>query len=159
MHDWHKIIAKHHLLFHGKDAFLPRQGKPMKKTHLREIEKDLGFEFPEDVFSFYLQMNGYGLEHCEKEISTWFVIPADQIADVKAELADEMEMHPELAKDFIPVIDWDNGDYEGFIKGEPKTLFSFEHEFYDFDAEQPVDEFLEPTEETFFEFISHTPEG
>ncbi len=88
----------------------------------------------------------------------WFFVPVAKIPELTAVARSWFEeTHAEAARRFVAFIDWDCGDYTGYVlpleSGTAAELHTFEHESYQFDEAQEAGEFLLPSYESIREYF------
>lgn len=147
MNKWHTRIEEFHAADHPDAADSLVIGEPAGEQEISALERELGFRFPEEFHDFYRSCNGFGRRDGAEVI--WFCAPLQEIQKMSAEARKWFKgTHPELAEHFVAFIDWESGDYSGYVfdeNGDPfEALFDFEHESYDFESKQDPDEFLVP---------------
>lgn len=140
MPNWKLIVEQHHQWAHAKDEYELVALPPASSADLQALRATLGFPVPKELLSFYEQVGGCGVRAGDREVS-WLVVPVAKVAENIASARDWFaETHPRLAARFFPFISWDCGDYTGYLKspcfGLKRGLFTFEHEFYKFEASQ-----------------------
>lgn len=157
MTEWNKSIVA----FHNLDNAAARDslilGSPATIDSIAEFEKAIGFSMPEEFKSLYSEHDGFGTSrHGEAE---WFFLPLSELPEHAAEVRDWFqETHPEIAKRFVPFVDWGNGDASGYVfsaSGIPEPgIFMFEHESYEFEEDQDWREFLVPVDASIRDFLT-----
>ena len=121
-------------------------------------ECQLGMSMPEELRSFYLNCNGMGLA-CDDEPDSPRLIPPIETLPAVVEQCRSWfaETHPGLASRFLPFLDWENGDYVGYLHRTDGTfepfLSTFNHERYRASAAQDAREFLERGPSNLAEFL------
>ena len=159
MQQWRQTISEHHSRVHVQpgDKLLIRDGSTSDR--LDTLQESLCFDLPEEFRSLYLQCDGFGLTYEDNEQEWWFCHPLGQIPDFADQTRKWFEAtHPEAAARFFPFIDWGNGDGMGYLLGEDgkklNGLYCFEHENYEFDAEQEIEEFVVKWNNTIHELLT-----
>lgn len=150
MPDWKSIVVAHHEFAtkNSCDLDLLQVGLPQRDEDIVQIEQSIGFQFPEDMRDFYQTMNGMGSRNSHSGEVSWFIVPMDQISTTMAHCRDWfLETHPKEATRFFPFINWNCGDYTGYLidgTANDQPLFcTFSHEYYTFDVEQDPSEFFD----------------
>ena len=154
---WFDLIEKFHAGDHPDSPESLVIGEPSSPEDIAALEKTLGVKMPDDFKDFYGTCNGFG--HKDGDEVSWLFSPLDQIpATTSAARKWFYGTHPELAAGFVAFMDWDSGDYTGYVFEEDGTLvegiFDFDHESYEADEDQDFEEFLSPlflSIEDFFE--------
>ena len=132
-------------------------GEAVTEEQISKFEDSLGVTLPSDFKSLYTEVNGIGSE--EKGEIMWFFVPLQNLTSFKEEAIDWFhESHPDLANRFLPFISWGNGDYSGYLILDDSTISSqiyiFEHESYEFEAQQDSAEFMLAESESIKTFLS-----
>ena len=160
MPNWLKIIAGHHAKAHANDGYTLVTRPAASAEQLDRLAVSLGIALPSEFRELYSACNGFGVASDNELDKTWWLFrPTDQIesfaGDVRSWFA---ETHQSFANRFFPFIDFSNGDGIGYIVDESGAiidgLFCFEHENYEFDAEQDVNEFITHSPVTIEEFLT-----
>lgn len=157
MSEWHKNIADFHKLDNADDPDSLVLGSPATATSIVEFEKAVGYSMPEEFKSLYSEYDGFGTTR-NGEVD-WFFLPISKLADHATAVRDWFqETHPEIAKRFVPFVDWGNGDASGYVfseSGAPEPgIFMFEHENYEFEEDQDWREFLVPVDASIRAFLT-----
>ncbi|MEM9412978.1 MAG: SMI1/KNR4 family protein [Planctomycetota bacterium] len=159
MHDWRTIINTHHDKVHVQpgDKLLIRNAAT--NADLDELQDELGFQLPDEFRSLYLQCDGFGLTYEDNDQKWWFCHPIEQIPEFVNQTRKWFEeTHPEPAARFFPFIDWANGDGMGYVlDGDGQVidgLYCFEHENYEFEEDQELEEFVVKWNNTILELLS-----
>lgn len=155
--DWRKHVSVFHALDHADEPESLILGNPADAVAVAEWEKFVGRAMPEEFRSFYTTHDGFGAEF-DDEVE-WFFLPLAMMPEFATEIRGTFEgTHPDLAKRFVPFADWGTGDACGYLYGESgereEGIYLFEHESYDYDAEQDWNEFLYVTDETIVTFLT-----
>lgn len=129
----------------------PITGEPASLADLRGLEAILGVKLPAEVLEIYQIYNGIG-QVTRTGGEYWSFHPLHEIVEFITDTRSYFsKTHPDLAKRFFPVFDWNTGDAVGFLMGEDGAwepgIYEFEHDDYGFDAEQDGSVFLRPCEE------------
>lgn len=123
------------------------------------LHSTFGFPVPSELRGFYEQIGGCGVKAGDRKVS-WQVVPVTEVATNIAKARDWFaDTHPKLAARFFPFIDWDCGDYTGYLQsplGLKKGLYTFEHESYEFDADQSAQSFIMKSYKSLEDFFSPT---
>ncbi len=154
---WLDLVRKFHEVDHPGSPESLVMGEPASAAAIAALEEALGVKMPAEFKDFYGTCNGFG--HRAGEQVRWLFSPLELIPETTSYARGWFrETHPELAAGFVAFIDWDSGDYTGYIfddKGAVlEGIFDFEHEAYENDEEQDFEEFLSPlflSIEDFFE--------
>lgn len=164
MQDWRRTIREHHDKFHVQpsDKLLIRDGAT--NDGVDDLQTALGLELPNEFRSLYLQCNGFGLTYEDDDQKWWFCHPIDQIPGfVKQTRKWFDETHPESAAQFFPFIDWANGDGMGYLLDENGEFFDglycFEHENYEFEEDQKIEDFVVKWNNTIYELLTEGARG
>lgn len=159
MTKWEAIVTAHHKRAHPGDGFELFTKPGVAEKDLRSMEKRLGFQFPTELREFYSDLNGFGVRSAVSPDEVyWFIRPLEELPDFAETIRHWFqETHPDIASRFFPFVDWANGDGIGYLvdsTGEVLPgLVSFEHESYDFDEDQEVEEFLTTVPISIEEFL------
>lgn len=157
MSEWHKRIVVFHKLDNADDPDSLVLGSPASAASIAEFEKSIGYSMPNEFKQLYSEYDGFGTSR-EGE-TDWFFLPISKLPEHASEIRDWFqETHPELAKRFVPFVDWGNGDASGYVFSETGTLlpgiFIFEHESYEFEDDQDWEEFLIPVDSSIRAFLT-----
>lgn len=144
---WEKLIREFHAADHPDHPSSLVIGSPVSEEEITALEREIGFRFPTEFHELYRSCNGFGRKDGDEIV--WFCAPLDGILKMSREARKWFTgTHFELAEQFVAFIDWESGDYTGYVfdeHGEPfDALFDFEHENYDYESRQDPDEFLVP---------------
>jgi hypothetical protein len=147
MDKWKTIITDFHLLDHPGSPDSLHFGPPATAAEIAAFEAGIGFHFPEEFHDLYRSCNGFGRRDGEEII--WFCAPLEEIPALSEDVRKWFKgTHPELAAQFVAFIDWESGDYTGYVFDEEgkvlEGLFDFQHDSYDYESKQDPDEFLVP---------------
>lgn len=157
MDKWIKLVTEFHTADHPESPESLVIGAPATEEEIAALESETGFKFPAEFHEFYRSCNGFGRKDGEEVI--WFCAPLEEILKMSGEARKWFRgTHEELAEQFVAFIDWESGDYTGYVfdeDGEPfEALFDFEHESYDYESRQDPDEFLVPIFPSIEDFLS-----
>jgi hypothetical protein len=149
MKSWTQQLLRAHQVTHPNDGWNLVLGGGASEDEISALEGSLGITFPREFRELYLTHNGVGMSRERSEEIVWQAIPLALIPAAIKHARDWFhETHPEVSARFFPFLDWYCGDYDGYLLGEgPFVLpgiYSFEHESYEFDADQDSEEFLLP---------------
>ncbi|MCA9194836.1 MAG: SMI1/KNR4 family protein [Planctomycetales bacterium] len=141
--DWIALIKKFHKLI--PSGYVLYIEPPASSKQIQTAKKVLPSTIPDEFFELYSFCNGCGLD--AEESRYWFMVPIEEIgALVKSTERWYAKTHRSLKGRFYPFIDWSNGDTMGYYfskSGELMPgLYCFEHEEYQHDSDQNVDEFI-----------------
>jgi hypothetical protein len=158
MNNWIERVRNHHNWAHKDDNFELVMQPPVRDEDIAVVAQRLGFPLTEEFREFYSQVNGFGVTADGKNVS-WFLVPIDRIEATIADARDWFgKTHPEWARRFFPFVDWDSGDYTGYLLGEDGSLlpglYDFDHENYKFEEGQAIDGFLTQGDSSVFEFVN-----
>ena len=123
-----------------------RPGAP--EEDIAQLDRDIGLALPSEFKELYRAHNGVGVVHeSEPGKPIWTFVPTSDLASLmKGARSWFEEFHPDLASRFFPFIDWDCGDYTGYVVspggGLLEGLFTFSHELYQFRPDQAPETFL-----------------
>jgi len=145
MSEWNDLIKKWNIKNRKDDPDSLIVGNPIGNFNFSLVEKDLGLILPDELRSLYRNCNGFGFR--EKGRVYWFVPPINSLKDMLDDFKSKVsKMHPDLASSYLPVIDWGNGDYTGYLydgnENAKSRLYTFYHEYYDYDSDQYYGEFM-----------------
>ncbi len=157
MSEWRQVITEFHKLDHPDDPDSLELGQPVSSKEFDSLDKQIGFKMPPEFRSFYREFNGFGTKQDGE--TDWFFVPISIIPSLTANIRDWIqETHPEIAKRYVAVVDWGNGDLSGYLfseSGEPLDgFFIFEHESYEFEDAQDWREFIIPLDSSIRDFLS-----
>ena len=136
---------------------VPAVGMGAAIDDFRELEEKLGLTFPIDVLDLYLIHNGIGL--ISKSGKTyWHFHPLGGMIDfINGIRKFFLDTHPDLARRFLPIFDWNSGDAVGYLMGEDgrwkSGMYEFEHENYEFTIDQPESEFISKCSSNLVNFL------
>ncbi len=154
---WIDKVKTLHEWAHQNDGYQLRFRDGRLLAEIKSVEASIGFEFPSAVRAFYQEVDGFGVQHSSSEKISWFVVPIDRIATVTKKARDWFrETHPNEAERFFAFIDWNCGEYTGYLvrqRGDHPTLVTFSHEEYEFDSNQNSDDFFETSYDHFEEIF------
>jgi len=160
MDKWKKLITEFHLLDNpGENPDSPQSlhfGPSATDAELAAFEAKIGFRFPKEFHELYRSCNGFGRKDGDEVI--WFCAPLEEIPALSEDVRKWFkETHPEMAAQFVAFIDWESGDYTGYVFDEDgkvfEGVFDFVYEAYDYDKKQDPDEFIIPTFPTIEELL------
>ncbi len=157
MSEWRPLITEFYKLDHADDPDSLELGQPATAEDFDSLDKEVGFKMPPEFRSFYAEFNGFGTNRDGE--TDWFFVPISGIPSLTAGIRDWIqETHPEIAKRYVAVVDWGNGDSSGYLfseSGEPLDgFFIFEHESYEFEADQDWREFIIPVDSSIRDFLT-----
>ena len=121
-------------------------------------ERKLGIPIPEELRSFYLRCNGMGLACDDEPDEPRLIPPVEELPSTAAACRGWFaETHSDLASRFLPFLDWENGDFMGYLLQSDGTyhpfLATFCHELYKCTSTQDANEFLERGPSSLAEFL------
>ena len=157
MTEWHKNIVAFHKLDNADDPGSLVLGSPANATSIAYFEKAVGYSMPEEFKELYSEYDGFGTTR-DGEVDGFF-LPVSKLAEHATEVRDWFqETHPDIAKRFVPFVDWGNGDASGYVFSESGVqnpgIFIFEHESYEFEKDQDWWEFLIPVDTSIRDFLT-----
>ena len=157
MSEWQHNILKFHKLDNADNPDSLVLGEPASGESIAEFEKTIGFSMPEEFKQLYSEYDGFGTKR-NGEID-WFFLPLSKISNHATEVRDWFQdTHPDIAKRFVPFVDWGNGDASGYVysvAGVPEpAIFIFEHEGYEFENNQDWRDFLLPVDSSIRTFLT-----
>lgn len=157
MSEWQLLITEFYKLGHADDLDSLELGRPATTDDLDSLDRELGFKLPSEFRSFYGEFNGFGTKRDGE--TDWFFVPISAIPSLTTSAREWFqETHPAIAKRYIAVVDWGSGDSSGYLfseTGEPlEGIFIFEHESYEFEADQDWREFLIPVDSSIRNFLT-----
>ena len=158
MTNWREVVQAHYAWAHKDDEYeLVMQPGASDATILTMAEQT-GIPLTDEFREFYSQINGFGVTADGEKIS-WLIVPIERIAATIANARDWFEeTHPDLASRYFPFIDWDSGDYTGYLVSERGSLlpdlYDFDHEDYEFDEDQSSAEILTKGDASVLEFLN-----
>ena len=133
----------------ARDRYAPTEelifGSGATQQQWKELEEKGVIEWPTEFRSLYNEFNGFA--HGSSEEPEWLLVPLNQTPSLTAHIRSWFqETHPDQAARFVAFIDWGNGDATGYMMmnggGWVDGLYTFNHEFYEFEAKQDWQEFL-----------------
>lgn len=157
MSDWHKSIVAFHKVDNADHPESLVLGTPATAASIAEFEKGIGHAMPDEFKQLYSEYDGFGT--LREGETAWFFLPIAKLPELAAQVRDWFqETHPEIAKRFVPFVDWGNGDASGYVfseSGVPEPgIFMFEHESYEFEGDQDWEEFLVPVDASIRAFLN-----
>lgn len=157
MTEWHRNIVAFHNLDNVDDPDSLFLGSPAKATSIADYEKSVGYPMPEEFKELYSEFDGFGTSR-DGEVD-WFFLPVSKLPEHALIVRDWFQKtHPEIAKRFVPFVDWGNGDASGYVfaeSGVPEPgIFIFEHESYEYEEDQDWREFLIPVDASIRDFLT-----
>lgn len=171
MNSWPELIEANHAWAHANDGWHLVTGAPATDADLAQLETQLGIELPAEFKELYRTYNGVGIcreandgqapgrpiEESKKVL--WLLVPVAEIPGLMTVARSWFqETHAEVALQFMPFIDWNCGDYTGYLlpleSDVPAELYTFEHENYEFDEAQEAEEFLLLSYESIRDYFS-----
>jgi hypothetical protein len=158
MKNWTEIVEAHHLWAHPGNDFPLVARPPASTTDLQSFKNLFGPAASAELSGFYEQMDGFGIEETPG-VPSWFISPIEKLPELIKQSRKWMkETHPDLAERFFPFVDWNCGDYSGYLLSGDGTLldgiFTFEHEEYKSEKGQDVPEFMYSLNGSLEEFLS-----
>lgn len=164
MTDWNALILAHHAAAHADGDFELIASPGATDEAINQLASELRVSFPDEFASLYTAADGWGCYPAGQpaEVS-WLFRPLEQIPQfceaIRAWFADT---HPEFTDRFVPFIDFDNGDGLGYFYEANGTimegLFCFEHEAYEADEAQDINEFVTSAPISIRQFIEMSGE-
>ena len=160
MPNWTNLINAQHRWAHKNDGFQLVLNDAAAEAAITALTEKLGFRLPPEFSDIYRSHDGFGVQHTsDPETIHWSLVPISQIPELMQSARDWFqETHPDAAQRFFPFIDWSCGDYTGYLLTADGTirsgLFTFEHDSYEFEAEQAPDDFLHHAYDDIAEFLS-----
>jgi hypothetical protein len=157
MSEWQKNIIAFHKVDNPDDPESLFLGPPASVASIAEFEKAIGYMMPDEFKQLYTEYDGFGTTRDGE--TDWFFLPVSKLLEHATEVRDWFqETHPELAKRFVPFVDWGNGDASGYVFSEAGIplpgIFIFEHESYEFEEDQDWEEFLIPVDSSIRDFLT-----
>ena len=149
MQDWKQVIREHYAVAYDPTEFALSLHPPATLDQLEALERSLGFKFPDEWQSLYKTTNGFGVVPIKQPDFTSDLFPSiDLLPAFINNVQDWISpTHPDVATSFIPVLDFDNGDAIGYLRGdESHALHMFNHEACQDDTNQDSTDFLFPIE-------------
>ena len=144
---WTDLIVQHFRRDYFLNGFGLALGCPPTSVVLQAFRNN-DFAWPAEFVDIYQCHNGFGYILKGDKIH-WLFVPMDQLSDFHVTATSLLrETHPDIARAFHPFIDWQSGDYIGYLNNEGalrSQLYQFDHELYAFSADQPWQEFLLPS--------------
>ena len=146
MPNWKHIVEANHAWSHPNDEYRLVIQPPASSADLAFLHTLFGSAMSEEMRGFYEQMDGFGVESVA-DGTYWFVTPIAKLPELIEHCRNWFrDTHPDLANRFFPFIDWNCGDYSGFLLSVEKSpldgLFTFEHEEYNFEKGQDSSAFI-----------------
>lgn len=136
---------------------MPTVGMAASADDFRELEEALDIIFPSDVLDLYLIYNGIGLISKSGKTYWHFHPLSEMISFINGIRNFFSDTHPELARRFLPIFDWNSGDAVGYLMGEDgkwkSGMYEFEHESYEFKTGQPESEFISRCNGNMVDFL------
>jgi hypothetical protein len=157
MSDWYQIISAAHQLDHPEAPDSLVLGAPADAVSIAAFEKAIGYCLPEEFKELYLKYDGFG--RSGKTEVCWFFLPMSELPRHVAEVREWFqETHPEIARRYVPFVDWGDGDASGYLFSESgvpeQAIFMFEHESYEFEKDQDWRDFLMPVDKSIRDLIT-----
>ena len=157
MSKWHKKIIAFHKLDNANNPESLVLGSPATAATIAEFEKAVCYSMPDEFKALYSEFDGFGTSR-DGGVD-WFFLPLSKLPDHAVEVRGWFEeTHPEVAKRFVPFVDWGNGDASGYVfseSGIPEPgVFMFEHESYEFEEDQDWRTFLVPVDASIRDFLT-----
>lgn len=157
MKDWHEIVRRHHMAFHGNDEYQLVISPPATEAELASLRGLFPYSIPFEMESFYQSINGFGKSSAHYPL-LWFFLPISKLESACRSLRDTFgDSHADLAQRFLPFVDWFCGDYSGYLWSEDGTLldglYIFEHENFRYESGQDISEFMFCTDASIEEFL------
>jgi hypothetical protein len=157
MTEWHRHILAFHNLDNADNPDSLVLGQAASETALSEFEELIGYKMPAEFRQIYSEFDGFG--STRDSDTEWFFVPISNLIEHSREVLEWFQQtHPEIAKRFVPFVDWGSGDASGYLfseSGLPESgIFMFEHESYDFEAGQNWHEFLFPVDDNICDFLT-----
>lgn len=147
MQDWTQVIQEHYAVAYDPAEFSMSLNPPATLKQIEDLERSLGFTFPEEWHALYKTTNGLGVVPKKQPTFVSDLFPS--IEHLPAFIATSRDWisptHPHVALRYIPVLDFVNGDTIGYCTDdESATLYLFNHESKGNDPEQDTVDFLYP---------------
>lgn len=149
MPDWKHVVNDHYGVAYDRDAFKLIVNPPASLVQIESVESELGFTFPEEWRSLYLVMSGFGVAPRKSPEFAFNLFPSlDSLLQFVASIRDVISTtHPAIALQFVPVINFANGDAVGYLDNDADSkLHMFSHEAFQYDVDQDYCDFLYPIE-------------
>lgn len=147
-----KLISQYYASSQIADVHFGPPADADSITRLKNIHPS----FPADLIAVYQECNGFGVK--EGDEVEWLLMPIEKLQDFVANCRSTWEeTHPLMASKFVPVFDWGNGDVSGYLPLEiapANTIYTWDHELYEYDAAQDWREFLVETESSIEDLLS-----
>lgn len=145
--NWKQVIEHFYSVAYDPDEFVLAMNPPATTSQILSLEETLGFTFPQEWHDLYATTNGFGVAGKDEPDSAMNLFPT--LADLPALVAASREAiahtHPAEADQYIPVLDYINGDTIGYRLDDPSCrLHMLNHEAMAYDSEQDVEDFLYP---------------
>ena len=111
-----------------------------------------------ELVSIYRDCDGFGVLH-EVGYVECFLPASSKLQGVIEKAALWFaETHEDIANRFLPIYDWNDGNFTGYLRGESGTLedesvYTFYHDMYYHEEGQSWDEFIIYEESSFEKFI------
>jgi hypothetical protein len=159
MTNWQKTIDKFFQCSDPGNDFRHIALPGATEENIAETETKLGLKLPEELREFYSCFNGIGMATEDEPNIPRLIPPLDQLPSlVTSGRSWFVETHPDWANRFFPFLDMENGDYTGYCLDENGQwmpfVMDFLHEYYQFDPDQDIDEFLVPSADSLKAFLS-----
>lgn len=148
MANWDSIIKSHHKRAHRRDGFEFACNPGAAAAELRSLEQRLGLELPAEFHELYATFDGFGVKSPEGLGNVyWFARPLNELPQFMEDIRGWFrKTHANVAERFFPFIDWANGDGLGYMADAQSRVlpgvYCFQHDSYEFRADQDADEFL-----------------
>jgi len=157
MSKWHKRIVAFHRLDNADNPNSLVLGSPATAATIAEFEKAANYSMPNEFKALYSEFDGFGTLR-DGEVD-WFFLPLSKLPEHANGVRSWIQKtHPEIAKRFVPFVDWGNGDASGYVfseSGVPEQgIFIFEHESYEYEEDQDWREFLLPVDTSIVDFLT-----
>lgn len=160
MTDWFRVFNKYYAVAHADEEYTMVTQPGVSAEELDQMAGRLGINLPDEFCDLYMATNGFGIATDDEPDDIWWLFhPLDDLPNFIDSMRDWFaDTHPDVASRFFPFIDFANGDSMGYLTETVGSilpgLFCFEHESYEHDEDQDVDEFLSSIPVTIEELLT-----
>lgn len=156
MKNWTEILKQRHSRYYatnGSHLVLP---PPMVSQTMTELKLSTNYQWTKEFFDLYSRHDGVGLSLPDHEV-LWQFVPSSELVSFSVSIREWfVGTHPEISQAYHPFFDWGSGDAIGYLdlpEIPVGVLVEFEHEAYEFDADQPWSEFLRQSHDSILSFL------
>ena len=145
--DWKQVIDQHYAVAYDPADFSLAVNSPATTAQIESLEEALGFTFPGEWHSLYKTTNGFGVvpkndPHFASDLFPSIDTLPTFVATARETIA---QTHPEDAKQYIPVLDFINGDTIGYrADSKSDRLHMLSHEAMAYESDKDIEDVLYP---------------